>query len=130
MFHILGERSIELWKREIEAIHSNHGLISILSHPDYLTESWAREIYLELLRHLADRSSADDIWLATPGQVNDWWRTRSKLCLTRENGSWRITGEGREHARIAYASRDGHNVRYSLNPPQSGSRSAHGPLHP
>jgi hypothetical protein len=119
MFHILNERSIRSWEREIEAIHRHHGLISILTHPDYLTTKWAQSIYLELLHYLAQRASAGNIWLATPAEVNDWWRTRSKLCLTKENGSWQITGQGCERARIAYASRDGNNVQYSLEPPQS-----------
>jgi len=119
MFHILGEHSINIWKREIEAIHRNHGLISILVHPDYITEKWAQDIYLELLHHVADKASADDIWLSTPAEVNDWWRTRSKLSLSSENGTWKITGEGSERARIAYATRDGDKVRYTVDPPQA-----------
>jgi len=119
MFHILGEHSINIWKREIEAIHRNHGLISILVHPDYITEKWAQDIYIELLHHVADKASADDIWLSTPAEVNDWWRTRSKLSLSSENGTWKITGEGSERARIAYATRDGDKVRYTVDPPQA-----------
>ena len=129
LFHVLGKRSIDLWESEIDAIQTHHGLISILVHPDYVTDKWAQEIYAELLRHLADRASADNIWLATPAEVNGWWRTRSKLCLTRENENWQIIGEGRERARIAYASRDGNSVRYSLTPPK-GNRSDPGLLHP
>ena len=117
LFHILGSRSLNIWKREIEAVHSKHGLISILTHPDYLLEKWAQDIYLQLLRHIADRAEQDNIWLATPAEVNDWWRIRNKLSLVQGNGQWLIVGKGSVRARIAYAYLDGNDVRYSFEPP-------------
>jgi hypothetical protein len=119
LFHILGERSINVWEKEIDTVQHNHGLISILAHPDYLIEPWAREIYLRLLRHIAGRASREYIWLVTPEAVNNWWRTRSELSLTRKDGRWQITGNGCERARIAYASLDGETLRYSFDPPAS-----------
>ena len=117
LFNILGERSLSIWERDIDAVHRNHGLISILVHPDYILEPWAQEIYLQLLRHIAGKASKENIWLATPGEVNNWWRIRSKLSLTRDDGSWQIVGDGCQRARIAYASLDGDNLRYSFDPP-------------
>jgi hypothetical protein len=117
MFHILGERSLNIWEREIDAVHRNHGLISVLVHPDYITEAWAQEVYVQLLRHIAGRAAKENIWLATPGEVNDWWRVRSKLSLTRKDGSWQVIGDGSNRARIAYAFLDGDSVRYSLDSP-------------
>ena len=117
MFHILNERSLSIWKREIEVVHSNHGLITILAHPDYLIEPWAQEIYVQLLRHLGERAANEQIWRATPREVNDWWRIRSKLSLQRKDGGWQIEGNGSDRARIAYAFLDGENIRYSLVDP-------------
>ena len=117
LFNILGERGLNIWEREIDAVHRNHGLISILVHPDYIIEPWARKIYLQLLGHIAGKASKDNIWLATAGEVNTWWRLRSKLFLARKDGSWQIAGDGCERARIAYASLDGESLRYSFDPP-------------
>jgi len=119
VFHIFGERNIDIWKEQISEIQRNHGLITILSHPDYLIESWAQEIYAELLSYLTSEVSAKNIWLTTSGQVNDWWRLRSKLSLQPKDGGWQIVGEGSERARIAYASLNGETLRYSFDPPRS-----------
>jgi hypothetical protein len=124
MFHILGERGLDIWEREIDTLHRNHGLISILAHPDYLTEPWAQEIYVQLLSHISARAFKENIWLATPGEVNDWWRVRSKLSLTPNSGGWQITGDGCDRARIAYASLDGENVRYSFDSPANQATGA------
>jgi hypothetical protein len=117
LFNILGERNIEIWEREIEAIHCNHGLITILVHPDYIIEKWAQDLYLKLLRHIANRAASDRIWLTTPGEVNDWWRYRSKLSLKQEGENWHVLGDSEHRSRIAYASLDGDSVRYSFEPP-------------
>lgn len=103
LFHILGEYSIALWKHQMQLIQANHGLISIISHPDYLQESRAKETYAELLAHLARLRSDTGLWIALPLEVNDWWRVRSRLELVRVNGTWQIEGPGKERARLAYA---------------------------
>jgi hypothetical protein len=103
LFHILGQYSIELWKRQIQLIQRCHGLISIICHPDYLQETRAQETYTELLAHLARLRTDASLWIALPSEVDDWWRLRNRLELVHENGCWRIEGPGRERARIAYA---------------------------
>jgi len=114
LFHILGEYSIELWKRQIEMIQANHGLISIICHPDYLQESRAQNTYLELLAHLGRLRSDKGVWLTLPSEVNDWWRLRNNLELVHENGCWQIQGPGRERARIAYANMTHRGVHFHL----------------
>ena len=103
LFHILGLHTLDIWEREIDAVHRNHGLISILVHPDYILEPREQGIYLRLLRHIAGRASKENIWLTTPSEVNNWWRIRSKLSLEQKDGSWQIVGDGCDRARIAYA---------------------------
>ena len=39
LFHILGDYSIDLWKRQIDLIRERNGLISFITHPDYLRGS-------------------------------------------------------------------------------------------
>jgi len=103
LFHILGEYSIEMWKRQIQMIQDSHGLSSIICHPDYLQEPRAQKTYTELLAHLGQLRSDKGLWLALPSEINDWWQMRHHLELVQENGCWRIEGPGRERARIAYA---------------------------
>ena len=55
LFHILGDYSISLWQEQIGAIREQHGLITFMAHPDYLTDP-------DALRgvHSAARISAAD----------------------------------------------------------------------
>ena len=54
LFYILNDYSTTLWKEQIRLISERHGLISVITHPDYLVGRREREVYVELLRHLAD----------------------------------------------------------------------------
>jgi hypothetical protein len=103
LFHVLRDRSLNLWRRQIEFILQKHGLISILSHPDYLQESWAEAIYKQLLEHIANLGEKKNVWVAKPGEISSWWRQRNKLQLVSGTNGLRIEGEGSEHARVAFA---------------------------
>jgi hypothetical protein len=115
LFHILGDYSIELWKQQIELILQRNGLISFITHPDYLIEKRARGVYLDLLSHLARLRAEKKLWIALPGELNRWWRNRHQMRLVRERGGWRIEGPDQETARVAYAHLDGDRLRYSLD---------------
>ena len=119
LFHFLHEYSLELWKRQIAMIRQHHGLISILVHPDYILEERAREVYLQLLRFLNTLRAKENLWITTPGSLNEWWRTRSTLNLVPDGSGWRIRGAGRERARIAFARLEGDTIRYEIQPPGS-----------
>ena len=116
LFHVLGEYSTELWRRQIALIRAKHGLISVLVHPDYLRNN-ARglSVYRELLDYLVQLQNSDRLWIAPPGDVNRWWRERSQMKLVAENGHWRITGPGNARARIAYLSAEGDQVVYRVD---------------
>jgi hypothetical protein len=103
LFHILNQYSIDLWKRQIELIRQKNGLISFITHPDYLINEAARSVYRNLLSYLAALREDERVWIATPGEVNDWWRHRAQLRLVEDGTGWRIVGVGRERARIGYA---------------------------
>jgi len=103
LFYILDERSIDLWRQQIEIISAHHGLISFIIHPDYIVQTRERELYCELLRYLSGLKGVRDLWFAVPSEINRWWRERSQMRLVREQDGWRIHGTGRERARLAYA---------------------------
>jgi hypothetical protein len=114
LFHILGDYSIELWKRQIALIMEKHGLVSFLVHPDYVGEERALRVYKALLDYVSRVRDERDVWVAQPREVNRWWRERSQMRLVREDGVWRIEGRGHERARIAYACVEGDQLVYTL----------------
>ena len=103
LFNILEDHSIRLWKEQISLIREKHGLISFIIHPDYSVDPVARRVYADLLQYLSELRSQGETWIALPGEVAAWWRLRSKMKLIKVGASWRIEGEGKERARIAYA---------------------------
>lgn len=114
LFYILNDYSTDLWKKQLELIRNRNGLMSIITHPDYLIEQRARSVYVSLLEHLSLKVSDEKIWAALPRDVDDWWRARSKMKLERRGHEWQIVGFGRERARLAYAVRDGRQIRYEI----------------
>jgi len=115
LFNILSDYSIDLWKRQIEIVSANHGLLSFNVHPDYTVEHRARGIYGQLLMHLARLRSDSEVWMALPKEVDRWWRDRSKMKLVSEGGGWRIEGPGQERARLAYAYLAGDRMSFTFD---------------
>lgn len=116
LFNILGDYSIALWQHEIEMVRARHGLISFVVHPDYVIEERQRATYRQLLQHLGEIRAEGNVWFAIPRQVNEWWRQRSALRLVRNGSGWSIEGDGKERARIAYASLEGDKIVYGFEP--------------
>jgi hypothetical protein len=121
LFHVLNERSIELWKRQIELILGKNGLISFIVHPDYILEPDKLAIYRQLLTHLTEIRSQKNLWFALPGEIDTWWRARSKMSVVKEGDGWRIEGEGAERAVLAFAKLVDDQLVYEL---ATGSRIA------
>ena len=113
LFHILREHKIDLWKVQAGLVMEKHGLLSFLTHPDYLLNRRAQSTYRALLAFLAELESEHKLWIALPNQVNEWWRQRSKMMLVPDGNGWRIEGPGKERARLAYAKLDGDRLTYS-----------------
>jgi hypothetical protein len=111
LFHILNEYSIDLWEQQMNLILEKHGLMSFIIHPDYISGSRERGIYEALLAHLVQLRDQSGVWIATPGEVNRWWRQRQEMKLVEDGNNWRIEGPSCERAKIAYASqKDGELV--------------------
>lgn len=103
VFHILNDYSLDLWKEQIRLVRERNGLVSLLSHPDYLINDRPRGIYESLLSYLRELVSVDKIWVALPAEVDRWWRARNQMKLVNRGGEWAIEGAGNERARVAYA---------------------------
>jgi len=103
LFHILGDYSTALWRQQIDLIRSRHGLITILTHPDYLIDRRCQAVYRELLAAIDGLRRDHGTWVALPGEVDRWWRSRRAMRLVQSAAGWRIEGPGRDRARVAYA---------------------------
>jgi hypothetical protein len=114
LFHVLKDYSISLWKQQMDAIVSGHGLISFIVHPDYVFSAPAQRTYRELLEELARRRSEESVWLTLPRDVDHWWRQRSAMRLLPSGSGWTIDGPGSERARLAYAYLDGERLAYEV----------------
>ena len=114
IFHILKDDTNDLWKRQITAIQQRHGLMSFISHPDYLIGQKDRATYESLLVYLRKIVERDAVWAALPGEVDQWWRSRHEMKLVPVGNGYRIEGSGSERARIAYANLVGNRIVYSI----------------
>jgi len=115
LFHILQQRSLDLWKKQIAMIQERYGLISFIIHPDYVNEKWSSNLYDALLGYLAELRAKHGIWMTLPREVDSWWRARREMRLIQENGTWRISGTQADRARVAYASLKDGRVVYRVD---------------
>jgi hypothetical protein len=121
LFNYLRNFSIDLWKREIDLILEQNGLISFIVHPDYITKKRENQIYQNLLAHLDSLRVSKNLWVAAPGEIDRWWRQRAKMELVYEGDEWRIDGAGSERARVAYASEKDGNLVFTLQASQAAA---------
>jgi hypothetical protein len=103
LFYILNRQSIELWKQQYEIISQRHGMASFIIHPDYVIDARHCSVFERLLEYLAELQATGRVWFSLPGEVNRWWRQRSKMRLIHDGLGWKIDGEGSDRARIAFA---------------------------
>lgn len=124
LFHILDEYSLGLWEQQMRLILEANGLISFIIHPDYIIQKRAQDAYKDLLGTLTRLREEAGVWIALPGEVNRWWRARSKMEIFYEDGAWRIEGENSERAQVAYAVLDGNEDSVVLyrQPQYQGNR--------
>jgi hypothetical protein len=114
-FFILEDYSTRRWRDQIASVREKNGLISMITHPDYLVHERERAVFVELLEHLSQLRDEGRTWAALPGEVNRWWRQRQQMALVPSGSSWKIEGLGSERARLAHARIDGDRVVYSVD---------------
>jgi hypothetical protein len=122
LFHILNDFSIDLWRQQSELILEQNGLVSFIVHPDYIGKKRAQDTYRSLLAFLTELRSERNVWVALPGEVNQWWRQRDQMNIIYNNGRCLIEGSGSERARLAFASVENDRLIYRLaDEPTGGS---------
>jgi hypothetical protein len=115
LFHLLNDYSLDLWKAQASLILKKNGLMSFIVHPDYVIEEKARGVYRDLLSFLRRVGQEKRIWFAVAGEINDWWRSRSKMRVVSREGKWRIEGPSAERAKLAFARVVGDRLEYELD---------------
>lgn len=116
LFHILGEYSIDLWKQQIGMILARHGLVSFITHPDYLLEDKSIAVYRSLLAYVSGLVRETRLWLALPNDIHRWWRQRQELQVVLREAHWSVEGPGSGRARLGFARVDGDRLCYSVEP--------------
>ena len=114
LFNILRDRSIALWKQQIALVTEKHGLVSFNIHPDYMISDTCRDVYRQLLEYLAQLSADQRIWMASPGEVDQWWRQRREMRLVKVDGGFSVTGPFSDRAVVAYASLENGRIVYEV----------------
>jgi hypothetical protein len=114
LFHVLNQRSIDLWNVQMDLILEKNGLMGFIVHPDYIIEQDTREVYEGLLQHIQRRRQEEGIWCARPAEVDTWWRERQKMTLEKAGNTWRIKGKGAERAKLAFARLTDDRLVYEL----------------
>jgi hypothetical protein len=94
---------------------ANNGLVSFIIHPDYVIEKKARGVYRDLLSFLRQLDREKRIWFALPGEIDRWWRARSRMRMVNDDGKWRIEGDGAERAKVAFARAAGDRLEYEVD---------------
>ena len=115
VFHVLRDQSVDLWKLQLEMILAKHGMAAFLIHPDYVRGSKTLRVYKELLIKLDEVRREQNVWFALPGEIDQWWRARSRMSIIREGKSWRIVGDGSERAVLAFAKEIDGRLVYELS---------------
>lgn len=112
LFHLLNDYSLDLWKTQTDLIIAKNGLVSFIVHPDYVIDGKARGAYKDLLAFLRELGQRKKLWFTLPGEIDRWWRARSKMRIVGAGGDWRIEGEGAERANLAFAQIVGDRLEY------------------
>ena len=101
LFVILGEKTIDIWKKKIDWIAERGGMVLLNTHPDYMCfggkaadDEFPVELYVELLQYVKEKY-AGQYWAALPREVNGYYRsavpvaernTRKKVCMLAYTG--------------------------------------------
>lgn len=114
LYNIIRSNPMEMWLKQTETIVAKNGLVSFIIHPDYTIEKEKQALYGELLKMLRSFADERNMWLALPGEVDNWWRERAAMRLEQEGGNWVIRGKGAERATLAYATLENGKLKYLL----------------
>jgi hypothetical protein len=92
LWEILRARSIAVWQEKTDWLISQHGLVNVIIHPDYVASPERVELYSQLLAYLRERVDRDHGWHVLPRDVASWWKAREALRVAGADGAARIEG--------------------------------------
>ena len=73
LFYTLKLKTSDIWIEKTKWLVKNHGVIVVLTHPDYLCEKDHLMYYEELLAFLKDLKEA---WCCLPSEIADFWKSK------------------------------------------------------
>lgn len=84
LFVILQEESIRIWRRKLDWVAANGGMVFVNTHPDYMRFidenggefGYPPRFYEELLAYV-EKKYPGAYWSALPREVAEFWRTQS-----------------------------------------------------
>jgi hypothetical protein len=114
LFNVLNDYSLSLWEQQAKLVLEQNGLMGFIVHPDYIMTERPQTTYKRLLEFMVKLREENDVWIALPRDVDEWWRQRAQMNIVNRQGTLTVEGPGSERARIAYAVADGDRVVYEL----------------
>jgi peptidoglycan/xylan/chitin deacetylase (PgdA/CDA1 family) len=113
LLEILQSDTIDPWVRKSEWLMRQHGLVNLITHPDYLDTPARLAMYDRFLAFLSAQSGA---WHALPHEVAEWWNRRRELRLAPTAGGRMVVEsngrmEGLSDATVAIVREDGERLR-------------------
>lgn len=94
LFVVLQKQNIDIWKRKIDWIAEHGGMALLNTHPDYMCFEGTPQrdefpvCHYEELLNYAHEKYGNDMWVATPREVSDFYR--SSLPLASRSSRKRI----------------------------------------
>jgi peptidoglycan/xylan/chitin deacetylase (PgdA/CDA1 family) len=70
LFYVLRQNDITIWKKKVDWVCQNHGMVLALTHPDYLLQGSHLRLYEGLLDFL---SGIHRSWRCLPKEMAQWW---------------------------------------------------------
>jgi hypothetical protein len=102
LFAVLQHQDAEVWLRKARHIRERHGLVLVLTHPDYAHDD---PRIAEGYRTLLDEFRGDEsVWHALPREVAAWWRHRAASRLRPDGNGWVIEGPASAQGRVGLVS--------------------------
>ena len=85
LFILMKEKTVDIWKRKLEWVAENGGMVLMNTHPDYMNfqgeklglEEYPAEYYRELLS-IVKSQYAGRYWHALPKEVSRFWYERNR----------------------------------------------------
>ena len=81
LFILIGEKSIAIWKKKLDWIVENEGMVLLITHPDYMNDGKGRcgmseypmELYIEFLEYVQNKYKTR-YWNPLPREIAGFWK--------------------------------------------------------